>query len=97
MAANLAIDDKLLHGALEIGGLKAKKDPVDLALKEFMDRRKQLEIFDIFGMMDPTPDYDYKKREISLNVHVDTPIWSYALRSNDNEYRTEPDTLTSLI
>ena len=31
------------------------------ALKEFVDRRKQLEIIDIFGKMDPDPDYDYKK------------------------------------
>ncbi|MBA3037216.1 MAG: type II toxin-antitoxin system VapB family antitoxin [Desulfobacterium sp.] len=61
MATNLAIDDGLLHEALEISGLKTKKDTVNLALKEFVDRRKQLEIISIFGKMDPDPDYDYKK------------------------------------
>ncbi|RZB36247.1 MAG: hypothetical protein SRB2_02327 [Desulfobacteraceae bacterium Eth-SRB2] len=61
MATNLAIDDKLLHKALEISGLKTKKDTVNLALKEFVDRRKQLEIINIFGKMDPDPDYDYKR------------------------------------
>jgi hypothetical protein len=61
MASNLAIDDKLLHEALEISGLKTKKDTVNLALKEFIDRHKQLEILSIFGKMDPDPDYDYKK------------------------------------
>jgi Arc/MetJ family transcription regulator len=61
MATNLAIDDKLLHEALEISGLKTKKDTVNLALKEFVDRHKQLEILSIFGKMDPDPDYDYKK------------------------------------
>jgi Arc/MetJ family transcription regulator len=61
MASNLAIDDKLLQEALEISGLKTKKDTVNLALKEFVDRHKQLEILDIFGKMDPDPDYDYKK------------------------------------
>jgi hypothetical protein len=61
MATNLAIDDKLLHEALEISGLKTKKDTVNLALKEFVDRHKQLEILTIFGHMDPDPDYDYKK------------------------------------
>jgi Arc/MetJ family transcription regulator len=61
MATNLAIDDKLLHDALEISGLKTKKDTVNLALKEFVDRHKQLEILKVFGKMDPDPDYDYKK------------------------------------
>jgi len=61
MATNLAIDDKLLREALEISGLKTKKDTVNLALKEFVDRHKQLEILSIFGKMDPDPDYDYKK------------------------------------
>jgi hypothetical protein len=41
--------------------LKTKKDTVNLALKEFVDRRKQLEIINIFGKMDPDPDYDYKR------------------------------------
>ncbi|WP_419659384.1 conserved uncharacterized protein, DUF2191 [Desulfosarcina variabilis str. Montpellier] len=61
MASNLAIDTKLLNEALEISGLKTKKDTVNLALKEFIDRRKQLEIIKIFGKMDPDPDYDYKR------------------------------------
>ncbi|MFO7560764.1 MAG: type II toxin-antitoxin system VapB family antitoxin [Desulfobacterales bacterium] len=61
MASNLAIDNKLLHEALEISGLKTKKDTVNLALKEFIDRRKQLDIIKIFGKMDPDPDYDYKR------------------------------------
>ena len=61
MATNLAIDDKLLNEALEISGLKTKKDTVNLALKEFVDRHKQLEILNIFGKMDPDPDYDYKR------------------------------------
>ena len=61
MATNLAIDEELLRTALEVGGLKTKKDTVNLALKEFVNRRRQLEILDLFGKMDPDPDYDYKK------------------------------------
>jgi Arc/MetJ family transcription regulator len=61
MASNLAIDTKLLNEALEIGGLKTKKDTVNLALKEFVDRRRQLDIIKLFGKMDPDPDYDHKK------------------------------------
>ena len=61
MASNLAINEELLIKALEISGLKTKKDTVNLALKEFVNHRKQLEIINIFGKMDPDPEYDYKK------------------------------------
>ena len=64
MATNLAIDPKLLKQALEISGLKTKKDTVNMALKEFINRRKQLEILGIFGKMDPDPNYDYKEGRI---------------------------------
>jgi hypothetical protein len=61
MASNLAINEELLIKALELSGLKTKKDTVNLALKEFVNHRKQLEIINIFGTMDPDPGYDYKK------------------------------------
>ena len=61
MATNLAINEELLREALEVSGLKTKKDTVNLALKEFVNRHKQLEILNLFGKMDPDPDYDYKK------------------------------------
>ena len=61
MATNLAIDNQLLQEALVISGLKTKKDTVNLALKEFVSRRKQMEILDLFGKLDPDKDYDYKK------------------------------------
>ncbi len=61
MATNLAIDDKLLNEALLISGYKTKKDTVNHALREFINRRKQLEIIGLFGNLDPDADYDYKK------------------------------------
>ncbi|MBU4316632.1 MAG: type II toxin-antitoxin system VapB family antitoxin [Proteobacteria bacterium] len=61
MATNLAIDQELLNKALEVSGLKTKKDTVNLALKELIARRKQTELMELFGKMDPDPDYDYKK------------------------------------
>jgi len=61
MPTNLAIDPELLQKALEVSGLRTKKDTVNLALKELINRHKQLEIIDLFGKMDPDPDYDYKK------------------------------------
>jgi len=61
MATNLAIDPDLLEKALEVSGLKTKKETVNLALQEFINRHKQVEILDLFGKMVPDPNYDYKK------------------------------------
>jgi Arc/MetJ family transcription regulator len=61
MATNLAIDEKLLCEALRISGLKTKKDTVNEALKEYVLRRKQGEIVELFGGISYAEDYDYKK------------------------------------
>jgi hypothetical protein len=61
MSTNLSIDPELLQKALEVSGLRTKKDTVNLALKELINKHKQLEIIGLFGKMDPDPDYDYKK------------------------------------
>jgi len=60
MATNLAIDDKILIMAQSIAGIKTKKDTVNLALKEFIQRRKQEEIIGLFGKIEYEDDYDYK-------------------------------------
>jgi Arc/MetJ family transcription regulator len=61
MATNLEIDDNLLKTALAIGGLKTKKDTVNLALDEFIRRRKRQEVIDLFGKIEFDKNYDYKK------------------------------------
>jgi Arc/MetJ family transcription regulator len=61
MATNLAIDNTLIDEALALGGFKTKKDTVNTALREFINRRKQLEITELFGKFDPDPAYHYKK------------------------------------
>ena len=61
MASNLALDDNLLKEALIIGNFKSKKETVNTALKEFIAKRKQQKVKDIFGKMPFDDDYDYKK------------------------------------
>ncbi len=61
MATNLAIDNALIDQALKLGGFKTKKDTVNTALREYINRRKQLEIIELFGRLDPDPGYDYKQ------------------------------------
>ena len=60
MATNLAIDDNLLISAQNIAGFKTKKDTVNQALKEFIQRRKQEEIISMFGTIEYEKEYDYK-------------------------------------
>ena len=61
MATNLTIDTQLLDNAVKIGGLKTEKDTVNLALEEFIMRRKQTEIISLFGTVVYDEDYDYKQ------------------------------------
>lgn len=61
MATNLAIDPDLLNEALQISGLNTKKDTVNQALTEFVQRRKQQEITRLFGALPCDENYDYKK------------------------------------
>ena len=61
MATNLALDTRLLIEAQKIGGFKTKKDTVNTALLEFIQRHKQLKIITLFGKMDYDSDNDYKK------------------------------------
>ena len=60
MATNLGIDPDLLDEALAIGGEKTKKATVNRALREFIARRGQERLLDLFGKLDWHHDYDYK-------------------------------------
>jgi len=60
MATNLAISDSLLEKAKEIGGHKTKKAVVTEALEEYIQRRKQQKILDLFGTIEYHEDFDYK-------------------------------------
>lgn len=62
MATNLALDPDLLDEAQEIGGHRTKKATVTEALEEYIRRRKQLRVLELFGTIDFDPDYDYKKQ-----------------------------------
>ncbi|MBN8705506.1 MAG: type II toxin-antitoxin system VapB family antitoxin [Bacteroidetes bacterium] len=61
MATNLGIDTELLKQALELGKLKTKKETVNQALREFIQRRKMEDVISLFGTIDYSSDYDYKQ------------------------------------
>jgi len=60
MATNLSIDPDLLDRALEVSGEKTKKAAVTIALKEFIARREQKRLLELFGNLEWDSGYDYK-------------------------------------
>lgn len=60
MATNLSIDPKLLERTLELSGERTKKAAVNKALQEFIARREQKRLIDLFGKLEWDSNYDYK-------------------------------------
>jgi Arc/MetJ family transcription regulator len=61
MPTNLALDDALIHKVVRLGKFKSKKDAVNTALTEYIQRHNQASILDLAGKIDYYEDYDYKK------------------------------------
>ncbi|MDR2542428.1 MAG: type II toxin-antitoxin system VapB family antitoxin [Treponema sp.] len=61
MEANLVIDTTLLEQALDVGGLEAKNETINLALEEFIERRAGKSIISLFNTVEYDENYNYKK------------------------------------
>jgi Arc/MetJ family transcription regulator len=62
MATNLAIDETLLEEAKRISGRRTKRETVNEALLEYIQRRRQQEILELFGEVEFHPGYDPKEQ-----------------------------------
>ena len=60
MATNLSIDPELIERAKQVSGEHTKKAAVTKALQEFIARREQKNLLELFGKLEWDPDYDYK-------------------------------------
>ena len=61
MPTNLAIDDRLIAEAQKLGRHRTKKETVNAALSEYVQRRKQRKISSLFGTIEYDGSYDYKR------------------------------------
>ena len=61
MATNLDLDPNLIEHALALSGAPTKKAAVTAALKEFIARREQRQLLELFGKLEWAPGYDYKQ------------------------------------
>ena len=68
MATNLALDDALIEEARQLGGLRTKKDVVTQALHEYVQRRRQLKLLDLFGAVEYDDDYDHKAQRAATRA-----------------------------
>jgi len=60
MATNLSIDPKLIERARIVSGERTKKAAVTKALQEYIARREQKQLIDLFGKLEWDTSYDYK-------------------------------------
>lgn len=61
MATNLALDPALLERAFALSGEKTKRAAVTRALEEFIARREQRRLVELFGRLEWDAGYDYKR------------------------------------
>lgn len=59
---NLAIDDRLIEEARKVGKHRTKKATVTEALQEYIARRRQARILNLFDKIEFDPRYHYKKQ-----------------------------------
>ena len=59
MATNIELDNDLIAKAMKLGGVKTKREAVNEALAEYVSRREQLKVLDLFGVVEEE-EFDYK-------------------------------------
>ena len=60
MRTNIVLDDRLIKQAMRLSSAKSKREAVDIALRDFVARRKQREILGLIGQGLIAPDYDVR-------------------------------------
>ena len=60
MRTNIVLDDDLVDEALELTGIKTKRELVHEALRTLVKKYRRKNLLDIRGRIEFDPDYDYK-------------------------------------
>jgi Arc/MetJ family transcription regulator len=60
MRTNVVIDDELMSRAMEISKIKTKKEIVNTAIAEFVERRAYRDLSELRGQIKFAEGYDYK-------------------------------------
>lgn len=60
MRTNIVIDDTLMQKAMEVSGLKTKKEVVEKAITEYVERRTRKDLKELRGKIRFADNYDYR-------------------------------------
>ncbi len=60
MRTNIDLDDSLIEKAMQVSGLKTKKEVVNRALAEFVEQYSRKDLKELRGKIEFDRDYDYK-------------------------------------
>jgi Arc/MetJ family transcription regulator len=69
MRTTLAIDERLLNEAKELSGAKTKKEAVQVALEEFIKKKKARKLLELEGKM----ELSFTLKEFLKNRRKDVP------------------------
>ena len=61
MPTNLDIDQKLLDEVLRVSGKETLREALTVPLTEFVQRRRQRKVLELFGRLRWSSDYDHKR------------------------------------
>lgn len=75
MATHLALDPDSLDRVVAVSGEPTKKAAVALALKEFVARREQRRVSELFGKLDWDASYDNKAQRSRSWPCLSTPVF----------------------
>ena len=62
MVTNINIDEKLLKEALDLSDYSTVNLLIEAALHEYIQRRQQLKVLELFGTIDYEENYNYKQQ-----------------------------------
>ncbi len=62
MVTQLNINEALIQEALALDDQTTIESLVETALREYINRRKRLQMIDLFGTIDYDEDYDYEQQ-----------------------------------
>ena len=60
MRTNIVIDDELMNKAIDLTGLRTKRELVNLALQELVKKLEKKDLFNLAGKIEFSDDYNHK-------------------------------------
>jgi len=60
MRTNIVLNEELMTKAMEISKLKTKREVVDIALQEYVEKNNRPNLMDLCGKIKFADGYDYK-------------------------------------